>query len=143
MSSDPVCQPSGPAEVHWFGAPLVQMNKDVHVVSKVWLSSNQNNGRGRVAGTDLWDPFGGDVVKGDRVDQAEAEDEDIHVGIAQRAEMAKLLLTDHMMRDEKQRTKTALLKKSKCDVEYLPAQLYLSVWYELGCHSREPNLENE
>lgn len=70
------------------------MNEDVHTVTKIWLSSNKNNGRGQVAGTNLWDPFGSDVVKRDRVDQAEAEDEHVHVGIAQRAEMAKLLLTD-------------------------------------------------
>lgn len=35
MSSDPVCQPSGLAVGHWFGAPLVQVNEDVHVVAKV------------------------------------------------------------------------------------------------------------
>lgn len=103
MGSDAVFQPPGLAEVHWFGAPLVQMNKDVHIVTKVWLSSNQNNGRGRVASTNLWDPFGSDVVKRDRVDQAEAEDEDVHMGIAQRAEMAKLLLSDSIKSDEKHR----------------------------------------
>lgn len=130
MSSDPVCQLSGPAEVHWFGASLVQMNEDVHVVAKVWLSSDQHNGRGRVAGTDLWYPFGGDVVKGDRVDHAEAEDEDIHMGIAQRAEVAKLLLTDQMIRDEKPGTKSwsekEIAMRCVC-VQYLPVQLYLSV----------------
>lgn len=35
VSSDPVCQPSGPAEAHWFGPPLVQVNEDVHTVAKV------------------------------------------------------------------------------------------------------------
>ena len=94
VSSDPVCQPPGPAEVHWFGAPLVQMDEDVHVVAEVWLSPDQKDGRGLVPSTDLWDPFGGDVLQGDWVDQAEAEDEDVHVGIAERAEMAKLLLSD-------------------------------------------------
>lgn len=98
MSPDPVCQPSGPAEVHWFGVPLVQANEDVHTVAKVRLGPNQDDGRGWVAGADLWDPFGGDVVKGDRVDQAEAEDEDVHVGIAQRAKMTKLLLSDQTYR---------------------------------------------
>ncbi len=93
MSSDLVREPFGPAELHRFGAPLVQVDEDVHIVAKVWLSPNQNDGRGRVAGTDLWDPFRGDVVKGDWVDQAEAEDEDVHVGIAQRTKMAKLLLS--------------------------------------------------
>lgn len=68
------------------------MNKDIHIVAKVWLSSNQNDGSCRVTSTDLWDPFGSDVVKGNRVNEAEAEDEDVHMGIAQRAEMAKLLL---------------------------------------------------
>lgn len=93
MSSDPACQPSGLVEVHWFGSPLVQMNKDVHIVAKVWLSSNQNDGWSWVSSADLWDPFGNDIVKGDRVDKAEAEDEDIHMGIAQRAQMAKFLLS--------------------------------------------------
>lgn len=92
MSSDPVCKSSGLAEEHRFGAPLVQVDEDIHIVTKVWLSPNQNDGRGRVASTDLWDPFRGDVVKGHRVDQAEAEDEDVHMGVAQRAQMAKLLL---------------------------------------------------
>lgn len=96
MGSDPACQPPGPAQAHRFGAPLVQMNEDVHIVAKVRLGSNQNDGRGRVACADLWDPFGGDVVKGDGVDQAEAEDEDVHMGIAQRAKMAKLLLSDEI-----------------------------------------------
>lgn len=94
VSSDLVCKPSGPAEVYWFGAPMVQVNEDVHIVAKVWLSPDQNDWRGRVSSTDLWDPFRGDIVKGDRADQAEAEDEDVHVGIAQRAKMAKLLLLD-------------------------------------------------
>lgn len=105
MSSDPVCQPLGPAEVHGSGAQLVQMDKDLHIVAKVRLSSNQDNGRGRVARADLWDPFGGDVFEGDGVDQAEAEDEHVHMGIAQRTQMAKLLLADQMMRGEDQRTK--------------------------------------
>lgn len=96
MSSDPVCQPSGPAVGHWFGAPLVQVNEDVHVVAKVWLSPHQNDGRDRVASTDLRDPFGGDVIEGDGVDQAEAQDEDVHVGIAQRAKMTKLLLSEQI-----------------------------------------------
>lgn len=96
MSSDPVCKPPGPAQVHRFGAPLVQMNEDVHIVAKVWLGPNQNDGRGRVACADLRDPFGGDVVKGDGVHQAEAEDEDVHMGIAQRAKMAKLLLLEEI-----------------------------------------------
>lgn len=60
------------------------------------MSPNQNDGRGRVASTDLRDPFGGDVIKGDRVDQAEAQDEDVHVGIAQGAKVAKLLLSDQI-----------------------------------------------
>ena len=84
VSSDPACHLSGPAAVHWFGAPLVQMNKDVHIVTEVALSSNQDYWRGWVAGTDLRDPFGGDVFEGDGVDQAEAEDEDVHMGVAQR-----------------------------------------------------------
>ena len=84
MSSDPACQPSGPAAVHWFGAPLVQMNKYVHIVAEVGLSSNQDYRRGWVAGPDLRDPFGCDVFEGDGVDQAEAEDEDVHMGVAQR-----------------------------------------------------------
>lgn len=92
MGSYPPCQPLGRGEVHGFAAALGQMNEDVHIVTKVRLSSNQNDGRGWVASTDLWDPFGSDVIKGQRVDDAEAEDEDVHVGIAQRAHVAKLLL---------------------------------------------------
>lgn len=84
-SPDSLSHPSGFTEVHWFGVPLVQMNENVHTVPEVRLSSHQNDGRPLVAGTDLRDPFGGDVVKGDRVDQAEAEDEDVHVGVAKRA----------------------------------------------------------
>lgn len=69
------------------------MDEDVHAVEKVRLGPHQNDGGDGVAGTDLWDPFGGDVMEGDRVDQAEAQNEDVHVGIAQRAEVAKLLLS--------------------------------------------------
>ena len=69
------------------------MNKDVHIVAKIWLSSDQNYGWGWVTSADLWDPFGSDIVKGDGVDKAEAEDEDVHMGIAQRTKMAKFLLS--------------------------------------------------
>ena len=96
VSSDPVCQPSGLSAGHWFGAPLVQVNEDIHIEAEVRLGPDQDDGSSRVAGTDLWDPFGGDVIEGDGVDQAEAQDEDIHVGIAQGAKMAKLLLSDQM-----------------------------------------------
>ena len=100
MSSDPVCQPPGLVKLHRFASPLVQMYEDVHVVAKVRLSPDQNDGRGRVAGSDLRDPLGGDVVEGDGVDEAEAEDEDVHMGVAQRAEVAELLLSEQNMRDE-------------------------------------------
>lgn len=69
------------------------MDEDIHAVEKVRLGPHQNDGGDGVAGTDLRDPFGSDVVEGDGVDQAEAQDEDVHVGIAQRAEVAKLLLS--------------------------------------------------
>lgn len=91
-SSDPACQPSGPAVGHWFGAALGQVNQDVHILAKVRLGPNQDNWRGPVPGADLWDPFGCNVLEGDGVDQAEAQDEDIHVGITERAKMPKLLL---------------------------------------------------
>lgn len=99
VSSYPVGQPSGLAVAHWFGAPLVQVNEDVHIMAKVCLCPNQNDGRVRVASADLWDPFGSDVIEGDRVDQAEAQNEDIHVGIAQGAKMTKLLLSDPINRN--------------------------------------------
>lgn len=69
------------------------MNKGVHTVTKVQLSPSQNNGRGGIEGTDMWDPIGGDVVEGHWVDNAEAEDEDIHLGIPQGAKMIKLFLS--------------------------------------------------
>lgn len=43
-------------------------------------------------GPDLGDPLLGDVVKGGGVDQTEAEEEDVGVGIGQRSEFIKLLL---------------------------------------------------
>lgn len=43
-------------------------------------------------GPDLWDPLLGDVVKGGGVDQTEAEEEDVGVGVGQRSELIKLLL---------------------------------------------------
>lgn len=86
---------------HWFCASLVQVNEDVHIMAKVRLCPDQNDGRVRVASADLWDPFGSDVIEGDRVDQAEAQNEDIHVGIAQGAKMTKLLLSDQINRDMK------------------------------------------
>lgn len=98
VSSDPACQSSGLTVGHWFGSLLSQLNQNVHVVAKIRLSPNQNDGRGLISSTDLWDPFGGDVLKGDRVDQAEAQDEDIDVGIAQRAKMSELLLSHQINR---------------------------------------------
>lgn len=92
LGSDPASQSHGLAVAHWLGAALVQADEDIHVVAEVGLSAHQYDGRERVAGTDLRNPFGGDVVEGDGVDQAEAQDEDVHMGVAQRAEMTKLLL---------------------------------------------------
>lgn len=90
--SDPASQSPGLAVGHRFGAALVQADEDIHVVAEVRLSAHQHDGRERVASTDLRNPFGGDVVEGDGVDQAEAQDEDVHMGVAQGAEMTKLLL---------------------------------------------------
>lgn len=92
LGSDPASQPPGPAVGHRFGSALIQADEDVHVVAEVGLGAHQHDGRDGVAGTDLRDPFGGDVAEGDGVDQAEAQDEDVHVGVAQRAEKAELLL---------------------------------------------------
>lgn len=78
---------------HRFGAPLSQVNQDVHILAKVRLGPHQDDRRGSVPGADLRDPLGSDVLEGDGVDQAEAEDEDVHMGITQRAEMSKLLLS--------------------------------------------------
>lgn len=92
LRSDPASQPPGLAVGHRFGATLVQVDEDVHVVAEVGLSAHQYDGRGRVAGTDLRNPFGRDIVEGDGVDQAETQDEGVHMGIAQGAQMTKLLL---------------------------------------------------
>lgn len=91
-SSHPACQPSGLAVGHWFGAMPGQVNQDLHILAKVRLGPNQDNWRGPVPGADLRDPLGCDVLEGDGIDQAEAQDEDIHVGITERAKMPKLLL---------------------------------------------------
>lgn len=57
VSSDPVGQPPGPAEVHWLAAPLVQLDEDVHVVAKVRLRPHQNDRRCWVVCSYLGDPF--------------------------------------------------------------------------------------
>lgn len=41
---------------------------------------------------DLWNPLLGDVVKGRGVDHAEAQEEDVGVGVGQSPELIKLLL---------------------------------------------------
>lgn len=91
-SSHPACQPSGLAVGHWFGAMPGQVNQDLHILAKVRLGPNQDDWRGPVPGADLRDPLGCDVLEGDGIDHAEAQDEDIHVGITERAKMPKLLL---------------------------------------------------
>lgn len=91
-SSDAARQPSGPAVAHRFGAVLGQVNQDVHILAKVRLGPDQDDWRGPVPGADLRDPLGCDVLEGDGIDQAEAQDKDVHVGITERAKMPKLLL---------------------------------------------------
>lgn len=70
----------------------VQVDEDVHVQQKVRLGTDEDNGRGRVMSPDLWNPLLGDVVKWGGVDQTEAQEKDVHVGIRQSPELIKLLL---------------------------------------------------
>lgn len=82
----------GPGAQHGLDFGAVQVDEDVDVQQEVELGPNQNDGGGGVVGPDLWDPLLGDVVKGGGVNQAEAEEEDVGVGIGQRSEFIKLLL---------------------------------------------------
>lgn len=112
------------------------MNEDAHVVTEVWLASHQNNGRSPVGCADLWDPFGGNVGKGAWVDQAEAEDENIHMGKAQRAKVAKTILI--------KQEATHSLKPKKIQMKQkrfaLPVQQNRLVSNGQGLHSHELDL---
>lgn len=70
----------------------VQVDEDVHVQQEVRLGPDQNDGRRRVVRPDLRDPLLGDVVERGGVDHAEAQEEDVRVGVRQRPELIELLL---------------------------------------------------
>lgn len=76
----------------WLDVRLVQVDEDVHVQQKVGLSPYENDGCGRVVGPDLWNPLLGDVVERGGVDHAEAQEEDVCVGVGQGSESIKLFL---------------------------------------------------
>lgn len=82
----------GPGAQHGLDFGAVQVDEDVDVQQEVQLGPDQNDGGGGVVGPDLWDPLLSDVVKGGGVNQAEAEEEDVGVGVGQRSEFIKLLL---------------------------------------------------
>lgn len=84
---------------HRFGAALGQVNQNVHILAKIRLGPNQDDWGGAVPGADLRDPLGRNVLEGDGVGQAEAQDEDVDVGITQRTKMSKLLLSHQTKRE--------------------------------------------
>lgn len=85
-------QAPSPGTEHGLHLVPVQVYQDVDVQQEVRLSPDQNDGGRRVAGADLRDPFLCDVLEGRRVDDAEAKQEDVRVGVGQGPEAVKLLL---------------------------------------------------
>uniref|UniRef100_A0AAV2JFW2 Uncharacterized protein n=1 Tax=Knipowitschia caucasica TaxID=637954 RepID=A0AAV2JFW2_KNICA len=92
MSLNSLGEFCGLFEVHWCCIPLLQMKKYINTAAKVRLCPHQDDGRRDVTTANLRNPFCSNVVEGHWVDQAEAEDEDIHVGIAQGAKLQCHLL---------------------------------------------------
>lgn len=97
----------GPGAQHGLDLGAVQVDEDVHVQEEVRLGPDQDDGGGRVVGPDLRDPLLGDVVKGGGVDQTEAEEEDVGVGVGQRSELVKLLLDGREGESQKDERKRA------------------------------------
>lgn len=83
---------AGPRAQHGLDVGAVQVDEDVHVQEEVRLGAHEDDGRGRVVRPDLRDPLLGDVVEGGGVDHAEAQEEDVRVGVGQRPEFVELLL---------------------------------------------------
>lgn len=72
----------------------VQVDEDVHVQQEVRLGADEHDGCGRVVSPDVRHPLLGDVVKRVGVDHAEAQEEDVRVGVGQSSEFIKLLLKE-------------------------------------------------
>lgn len=91
-----------PGALHRLDVAPVQVDEDVHVQQQVRLRPDQDDGRGRVVSPDLGDPLGHDVAEWGGVDHAEAQEEDVCVGVGQSAELVELFLcgagkTDQML----------------------------------------------
>jgi len=66
--------------------------QSLRVCAEVELSADEDDGGGGAVVLDLRDPLGGDVLKGGWADDAEADEEDIGLGIAQRTKTVIVLL---------------------------------------------------
>ena len=82
----------GPRAQHRLDLGAVQVDEHVDVQQEVGLRAHQDDGRRGVVRPDLGHPLLGDVVEGGGVDHAEAEDEDVRVGVGQGPEAVELLL---------------------------------------------------
>jgi len=89
---DLLCHAPSPGAQNGLDVGPVQVDEDVDVQQEVRLSPDQDDGRGRVVRPDLGDPLLGDVVERGGVDHAEAQEEDVRVGVGQSPEFIKLLL---------------------------------------------------
>ena len=85
----------GPGVEHGLDLGAVQVDEHVDVQEEVRLRAHQHDGRRGVVRPDLGHPLLGDVVEGGGVDHAEAEDEDVRVGVGQCSEAVEFLLKCH------------------------------------------------
>ena len=89
---DLVCHAPSPRAEDRLDLAGVQVDEHVDVEQEVRLGADQDDGRGAVTGPDLGDPFLGDVVERCGVDDAETQDEDVCLGVGERAETVEFFL---------------------------------------------------
>lgn len=81
------------------------------IFSKVTLRSDEDERSQWGVLSDLGDPLLRDVLEGGRIDNAEAQQEHVHAGVTQRAQLVKLILERWRSRH---REKRALTDRREC-----------------------------
>lgn len=76
----------------WLFFALVQLDENFDILPEVRLRPNQDNGRLGAVASDFGNPLLTHVLEGRGTHHAEAQQEDVRVGVAQRPELVEFIL---------------------------------------------------
>lgn len=77
---------------YWLFFALVQLDEDFDILPEVWLCPNQDDGRLGAVAANFGNPLLTHILEGRRAHHAEAQQEDVRVGVAQRPELVEFIL---------------------------------------------------